>query len=273
MSAIDHQRQPVVLPQLEQQLYRRAMAAHVEPRAVQLRRRRITVRGLLLTLLGLAALGGTAVAAYPLWAPWLGLKDGERPSTTTQPPSSSQLQLLEPLRRPQTADDRAPAITSALRVLGAQHRGLNLDAVRLLATTGTGAPVILFTTLQTYRPDGTGSARAAICVFVGFSPTAADGASDCVPTPRFAEHGVQVELGGVGTSGGRPAGARRRQDGLWSAPLPQSARRVRVVGLVPDGVTRVSFGARRSARVRGNVYEVLAGDAGALPRPELHREG
>lgn len=261
--------QPVLIPQLEAALYRRAVELEQAPTPAARRRRpRFTLRGLLLALLGIAVIGGTATASYSVWAPWVGLESDRRPTTTTTPPSPQQLNLLEPLRRPQTGADRDLQVTRSMRMLGAQFRGINLDAVRRVGTTRDGAPIVLFTALEERAPDHTGSERDTICLFVAASAHAVSGGSSCKPAGRFAREGVEL---GMGRPIGAVEGTDDDGDGVFNAPLPDVGREVLVVGLVPDGVRGVRFG-RRTVPVRGNVYEFATADIGTLGRPQLVRD-
>lgn len=202
-----------------------ASAARSTPRSVRIRRgsRRIAV------LAGVGVLAaGTAVAATAPWRPQLGGEHGQPQATPATTPVPEELTaLVGALRRPQVADDRAPAVQRALRRLGANFGGgIYVDGIRRLRVRSDGA-VLLVPMQRVGSPNAPRDLqiRDGLCVFSTFEGPALAGAS----------------CGSV-------------------ADLRRGQIRSLTTGLVPDGVHGVrvtlSTGEVLNAKVTDNYYEL-----------------
>jgi hypothetical protein len=94
--------------------------------------------------LALAAAGGTAFAAVAIWTPLLGNQQyGYNPGASTSAPPQDELNALAVLRRPQTDADRGSLTQAALTYINDYTTGVRTAYVRLLATVGGEAYVLV----------------------------------------------------------------------------------------------------------------------------------
>jgi hypothetical protein len=94
--------------------------------------------------LALAAAGGTAFAAVAIWTPLLGNQQyGYNPGASTSAPPQDELNALAVLRRPQTDADRGALTQAALTYINGYTTGVRTAYVRLLATVGGEAYVLV----------------------------------------------------------------------------------------------------------------------------------
>jgi hypothetical protein len=94
--------------------------------------------------LALTAFAGSAFAAVAVWTPLLGNPQyGYNPGASTTAPPADQLAALAVLRRPQTAADRGALSAAALTYINDYTKGVRTPYVRLLATVGGEAFVLV----------------------------------------------------------------------------------------------------------------------------------
>ena len=116
---------------------------HRLPAALRRRRRPWLTRPIAVGLT-LTAFAGTAFAAVAIWTPLLGNpRYGYNPGAATSAPPAAQLEALAVLRRPQTAADRGALSQAALTYVNDYTSGVRTAYVRLLATVGSEAFVLV----------------------------------------------------------------------------------------------------------------------------------
>jgi hypothetical protein len=94
--------------------------------------------------LTLTAFAGSAFAAVAIWTPLLGNPQyGYNPGAATSAPPADQLAALDVLRRPQSDADRGALSTAALTYINNYTKGVRTAYVRLLATIGSEAFVLV----------------------------------------------------------------------------------------------------------------------------------
>ncbi|HXR13437.1 MAG TPA: hypothetical protein VN740_02175, partial [Solirubrobacteraceae bacterium] len=94
--------------------------------------------------LALTAFAGTAFAAVAIWTPLLGTPQyGYNPGAAASAPPEAQLDALAVLRRPQTDADRGALSQAALTYINNYTSGVRTAYVRLLATAGSEAFVLV----------------------------------------------------------------------------------------------------------------------------------
>lgn len=157
----------------------------------------------LLISLGALAIAAPAVAVVRQWDPTLGRPGpDDRPATTTSAAApDSARAVMAVLRRPQTAEDRATT-APLLRTVDSQFAGVQTDSIRALRDGWALVPT---------ASVGAGPGRSvldALCITDG------EGTA-CGPASAVRERGITM--------------------------MAASASATTVVGLVPDGVTRVRF--------------------------------
>jgi hypothetical protein len=119
--------------------------------------------------LALTAFAGSAFAAVAVWTPLLGNQQyGYNPGAATSAPPATQLADLAVLRRPQTAADRGALSAAALTYINDYTEGVRTAYVRLLATVGSEAFVLVPVEERTETPTSTPLADA-LCLYVSDS--------------------------------------------------------------------------------------------------------
>lgn len=177
--------------------------------AAQLRGRRSlwararSARRTLLISLGALAIAAPAVAVVRPWEPTLGRPgvDDGAATTTTAAAAASARDVMAVLRRSQTADDRAKA-TPLLRSVDAQFMGVQTESIRAVRDNWALVPAATVAT----GPGRT--LEDALCITDGKGTA-------CGPADAVRDRGIHM--------------------------ISSSATATTVVGLVPDGVTRVRF--------------------------------
>ncbi|HEY1774598.1 MAG TPA: hypothetical protein VGG41_00435 [Solirubrobacteraceae bacterium] len=126
----------------------------------------------------LAAFAGTAFAAVAIWTPLLGNPQyGYSPGAATSAPPADQLAALGVLRRPQTDADRGALSTAALTYINDYTKGVRTAYVRLLATIGGEAFVLVPVEERDAASPGGAAPTAsapltnAVCVYVADAST------------------------------------------------------------------------------------------------------
>lgn len=191
--------------------------------SMQRRWRRPTRRGLVVGLVGLS-ITVPALAATTPWEPIFGHPSrGDVPEgVSSSAVPESEVALLGVLRRPQSESDRGTAARGLLRSVGQEYQGVRPASIRLLTSSG-GQHALLVST------QGYGKAAS----------------------PGVFELGDNLCLEyGHGSICGD---AEKLRSGLFLAAFDDN-----VVGLVPDGVTRVELhfasGVTIAAVVRDNLF-------------------
>ncbi|MDO9353173.1 MAG: hypothetical protein Q7T55_05730 [Solirubrobacteraceae bacterium] len=254
---------------------------------------------------GLVALAGGllistgAYAARGLWQPELGTENG-RPTAIAGPPSMSLVDRFAVLRRPQTEADRGAASQQALKFTGSADDGVRTDFVRRLEPAGTDDAVVLV-------PITMGDGSERLCVWVGprEAREGVGGSRGCGTAREALQGSMWIGIGEMpdrdDPDEAELASLRRQQsailgpdrgsadrDGLSAddkaalADLDEKLREasgraladhtLRVVGLVPDGVTQVRLGnPARIVPIHDNVYSlvILERELGNPMRAEL----
>lgn len=126
--------------------------------------------------LAVTAFAGTAFAAVAVWTPLLGNPQyGYNPGAATSAPPPDQLAALSVLRRPQTDADRGALSAAALTYINNYTRGVRTAYVRLLATVGSEA-FVLVPVEERDATDATGGVPSqsaalqnALCLYVSDS--------------------------------------------------------------------------------------------------------
>jgi hypothetical protein len=134
--------------------------APVGSRARPRRRRRLPwLTRPIAVALALAAAGGTAFAAVAIWTPLLGNQQyGYNPGASTSAPPQDELNALAVLRRPQTDADRGALTQAALTYINDYTTGVRTAYVRLLATVGGVAYVLV----PVEQRDSSGASAGAV---------------------------------------------------------------------------------------------------------------
>lgn len=220
------------------------------------RRRR---QGRLAALVAAALLGltgaGAATATF-FWQPQLGNESQGHPTASPADAPPAQREVLGVLRRPQIDADRGAAARYAARWVGSDFRGVRTSSIRLLSN---GA--VLFS--AEHGPGGADS----LCLFLADREA---GGITCTDTDRLRRGGLalitmpppdvrfQTRNGTLVLRDGQPVPVP------GSTPSPQ---RVRITGVVPDGVAAVRFGPT-TVTVRDNAYDAQLAP-GERPRATL----
>jgi hypothetical protein len=178
--------------------------------------RACSARRTLLISLGALAIAAPAVAVVRPWEPTLGRPgvDEGAATTTTAAAPAAARDVMAVLRRSQTANDRAKA-TPLLRSVDAQFTGVQTESIRALRDNWALVPAASVAT----GPDRT--LENALCITDG------EGTA-CGPANAVRDRGIHM--------------------------ISSSATATTVVGLVPDGVTRVRF-----TPAKGRAATVTAG--------------
>lgn len=219
------------------------LAAARRPLAVARRRRLPWLTRPVAVGLALTAFAGSAFAAVAIWTPLLGNpRYGYNPGVSTTAPPADQLAALAVLRRPQTDADRGALSAAALTYINDYTTGVRTEYVRLLATVGTEA-FVLVPVAERRSSASTGGAPSesaplanALCLYISdTSPMLADVACWSL---------AQV-------TGGRAWGLL---DGQF-------------YGLAPDGLTGVTVTAvgtpTASAPITNNLFVLTLSPSGA----------
>ena len=194
--------------------------------------------------LAVTAFAGTAFAAVAIWTPLLGNPQyGYNPGAASSPPPADQLAALAVLRRPQSAADRGALSAAALTYINDYTKGVRTAYVRLLATVGTEA-FVLVPVEERRATSATGGVatpssalKDALCVYV----------SDASPAAEFVE--------------------------CWSLAQVEAADAAatfngQLFGLAPDGVSSVRVDSQGSPSLsspaNGNFFSIALG-AGVPP--------
>ncbi len=197
--------------------------------------------------LALSAFAGTALAAVAIWTPLLGNpRYGYNPGAATSAPPQEQLDALAVLRRPQTDADRGALSRAALTYINDYTSGVRTPYVRLLASVGSEAFVLVPVEERNASyvaggvPSESAPLRNALCVYAS--------------NLRLAHTGVGCwSLADV--AAGRAAGTFDGQ----------------LFGLAPDGTTAATLGpatgATLSAPVTNNFFDIALPPSSAPPPP------
>lgn len=189
---------------------------------------------------GAVLLTGTAVAATTPWAPTVGDPNIGHPTLAASEPPAAAMERLDVLRRPQSDADRGPRAQAMLKTLGSELvDGVRPTSVRLLGVSGSGSTLLF--SAETAGP-GENAQRDVIC-FVTTTDV------DSTPNPT------------QGSAYGRVCGGERelaagQMIGVW----PLSDSKLRVTGLVPDGVQKVVIPLKAGeavAAVSNNAFDVV----------------
>jgi hypothetical protein len=127
----------------------------------------------------MAAFAATAFAAVAIWTPLLGNPQyGYNPGAAASAPPADQLAALAVLRRPQTDADRGALSAAALTYINDYTKGVRTAYVRLLATVGSEAFVLVpVEERDATAPSGTAPTASpplanALCVYASDAGTA-----------------------------------------------------------------------------------------------------
>jgi hypothetical protein len=168
------------------------------------RRRRIGLRlprgrwRLATFVLAGALVTGSAMAESGFWHPTIGDLAHDGPSSISESPvAPAVMNAIAPLRRPQTARDRAPDVEKALRTLSSYHlNGVHLDTVRYVAPGAGGQATILIVASESEGAPH----HDAICVFNSydflFKGKTSVALSENCATPARIRDGLAVVGGG-----------------------------------------------------------------------------
>jgi hypothetical protein len=181
--------------------------------------------------LALTALGGTALAAVAIWTPLLGNQQyGYNPGASTSAPPQDELNALAVLRRPQTDADRGALSQAALTYVNDYTTGVRTAYVRLLATVGDEA-FVLVPVQQRVGGTAPGAVSTppienALCVYAINSEGPADIRSGCwsladVVNGR-AHFAVEGEFVGLAPDGAATATTTFGTGSSLSAPVVQN---------------------------------------------------
>jgi hypothetical protein len=184
--------------------------------------------------LALVLVATPALAALAPWHAVLGDDQRGHPTQAADQPPAEQRALLGILRRPQSMQDRGPAVQAALRLVGRQVHGVRSDAIRFLAPGPDGVAITLVP-VQRFGDDAAGvhtDTPDALCVVYPLAQGA--GATFPCMSTQDIMHGQPRPIG----EGGHE------------------------FGLAPDSVARVTVhyadGSTASAAVHDNFYELPA---------------
>ena len=224
------------------------LAAARRPLAVARRRRLPWLTRPVAVGLALTAFAGSAFAAVAIWTPLLGNPQyGYNPGVATTAPPADQLAALAVLRRPQTDADRGALSAAALTYINDYTTGVRTAYVRLLATVGTEA-FVLVPVAERRSSASTGGAPSesaplanALCLYV----------SDTSPTA----HARRVLVARAGARRGRAWATLRR-----TVLRPRAGRRV-------TGVTVTAVGGphRVSRPITNNLFVLTLSPSDAPP--------
>jgi hypothetical protein len=197
--------------------------------------------------LALTAFAGTAFAAVAIWTPLLGNPQyGYNPGASATAPPADQLDALAVLRRPQTDADRGALSQAALTYINDYTSGVRTAYVRLLATVGDDA----FVLVPVQQRDA----------------TAATGGVPSESTPlanALCVYATDLNIGHVGVR-------------CWALADVRAGRAVATFageffGLAPDGARTAIVGsvagASLAAPVSDNFFALALPSGGAPPPP------
>lgn len=238
-----------IFPDLERQLIRTAAAQGPRDATAPVRRgRRPRPRVAVALAASLLALTGTAVAANEIWEPFSDPGDNP-PELAPGPAPETQTGLLAVLRRAPRAADRGSDVRATVRRIdGRLNHGIFPDTVRKVGETEDGQAIVLFASRRFADDGDDGRAytiRDALCL--------------AYPLGKF----------GMANPCWKPAtitsNHANTQASAPNAPL-------HMIGLVPDGVAKVTLTARDGRRVTQKVtnnYYDFADQLNANPANNL----
>jgi hypothetical protein len=194
--------------------------------------------GLIAIIAALAT--GTAIAATAPWSPIVGSDAHGHPTTTAAAVPPDELAALSVLRRPQTDADRSPRVDAMLTVLSPNvNDGVHLDGIRVLDTPANAIAVLVPIDRDVANAPGYGGPAQAtanvLCLFYGTPPTVG-GVPDTSATAYGQKCGTvaDLEAGRIFMGG-------------------QSAGRLTLTGLVPDGIAKVGVPLRTGETITAPV--------------------